>query len=107
MDHEVYNSLANCQKELTSLRISMARIAQIIGADTGLQVKGKNYEELHDMACIHERGWNHLANMVTVEIEHMKNEIEWMTQNYKEEAAKAARMSERLRYIESYAGKSK
>ena len=50
------------RKELTSLRVSVARIAQVLSVETErLKVRGKSYEELILLAEFNERGWNQLA----------------------------------------------
>jgi hypothetical protein len=70
------------RKELETLRVSMARIAQLVGVDTGLQVKDKGYAELHALAVCQERGWNHLANMITTEIEQMMGNQRFSDESY-------------------------
>jgi hypothetical protein len=92
------------RKELTSLRVSMARIAQVIGVDTSLGVKDKNYSELHALAATQERGWNHLANMITVEIEQMQGNERFADESYARvtELLKGARNA--LNQIETIAG---
>ena len=48
--------------DLGKLRISLARVAQSLNVETdALPVLGKAYEELCDLAQIHNRGWNELA----------------------------------------------
>jgi hypothetical protein len=50
------------RKELISLRVSVARIAQVLSVETDqLKVRGKAYEELILLAEFNERGWNSLA----------------------------------------------
>lgn len=49
------------RKELESLRISLARIAQALGAGEALPVKDTPYEQLAQLAGTQERGWNSLA----------------------------------------------
>ncbi len=50
------------RKELISLRVSLARVAQAMRVETDyLRVRGKSYEELILLAEFNERGWNHLA----------------------------------------------
>lgn len=50
------------RKELISLRVSLARVAQAMRVETDdLKVRGKSYEELILLAEFNERGWNHLA----------------------------------------------
>jgi hypothetical protein len=70
------------RKELETLRVSVARIAQVVGVDTGLQVKDKGYAELNALAVTQERGWNHLANMITTEIEQMKSNELFSDESY-------------------------
>jgi hypothetical protein len=70
------------RKELTTLRVSVARIAQVIGVDTSLGVKDKNYAELHALAVTKERGWNHLANMIVAEIEQMQSNERFSDESY-------------------------
>lgn len=48
-------------KELTSLRVSVARLAQVLKVDNALQVTGKTYEQLVELAETKERGWNGLV----------------------------------------------
>ena len=48
------------QEELEILRVSVARIAQVLGTQTSKPVKNKVYEELAEMAK-QERGWNALC----------------------------------------------
>jgi len=71
------------RKELTTLRVSVARIAQVIGVDTDLEVKNKSYSELHELAVRADRGWNHLANMIVVEIEQMQGNERFADESYK------------------------
>lgn len=47
-------------RELESLRISVARIAQVLGVDNRLRVTDAPYEELMERAKA-GRGWNELA----------------------------------------------
>lgn len=50
------------RRELTTLRISLARIAQALSVETDrLKVRGKPYEDLSMLAESNERGWNELA----------------------------------------------
>ena len=50
------------RKELVTLRVSVARIAQTLSVETdALKVRGKSYEELILLAEFNERGWNKLA----------------------------------------------
>lgn len=92
------------RKELTSLRVSMARIAQVIGVDTGLQVKDKSYAELHELAVNAERGWNHLANMITVKIEQMQGNERFSDDSYKWVAEQLKDARSALGKIETIAG---
>ena len=49
-------------KELVKLRISMARIAQVLKVEGGpFDVKDLAYEELYRLAQTQPRGWNALA----------------------------------------------
>lgn len=48
-------------EELTTLRVSVARLAQALKVDNQLQVTGKPYEELCELARTQERGWNGLV----------------------------------------------
>mgnify|MGYP001236180317 CR=1 FL=1 len=49
-------------KELVKLRISMARVAQVLKVEGGpFEVKDLAYEELHHLAQTQPRGWNALA----------------------------------------------
>ena len=51
--------------ELATLRVALARIAQVAGVETPqLQVLNKNYEDLCDLAETNERGWNYLAGCI-------------------------------------------
>jgi hypothetical protein len=53
------------RSELTSLRVSIARIAQAIGVQTeDLLVLNKSYDELCKMAKKNERGWNILCGEI-------------------------------------------
>jgi len=70
------------RKELTTLRVSVARIAQVLGVDTHLEVKDKSYSELHELAVRAERGWNHLANMIVAEIEQMQSNERFADESY-------------------------
>ena len=92
------------RKELTSLRVSMARIAQVIGVDTGLQVRGKTYAELHELAVRADRGWNHLANMITVEIENMQRNDQLSDESYAWVAQQLKEARVALDKIETIAG---
>jgi hypothetical protein len=50
------------RKELLSLRVAVARIAQALRVETDqLKVRGRPYEELYILAEFNERGWNYLA----------------------------------------------
>jgi len=51
----------DARNELTTLRISVARVAQAMGVDNDLRVTGAAYEALRDKAQTQERGWNDLA----------------------------------------------
>jgi len=49
------------QRDLISLRVSVARLAQAAGVETeDLPVLKKPYNVLHDMACNQSRGWHRL-----------------------------------------------
>lgn len=47
-------------KELLTLRVSVARLAQTLNVDNRLGVTGKPYEELCALAMTQNRGWNGL-----------------------------------------------
>ena len=50
------------QRDLISLRVSVARLAQAAEVETeDLPVLKKPYNVLHDMACTHSRGWHRLV----------------------------------------------
>jgi hypothetical protein len=57
--------------ELRNLRISVARLAQVAGVS--LESVGAAddapYEQLHEAAVHHQRGWNTLVGLVLDEIE--------------------------------------
>lgn len=60
-------------KELTTLRVALARIAQVAEIETPqLQIIGKNYEQLCELAETNERGWNYLAGCICEEIKQLK-----------------------------------
>jgi hypothetical protein len=92
------------RKELTSLRISMARIAQVIGVDTDLAVKDKSYSELCSLAVSVERGWNHLANRIIVEIEQMQSNERFSDESYAWVAKQLKDARNALNQIETIAG---
>jgi hypothetical protein len=71
------------RKELENLRVSVARIAQVIGADNSLEVKDKNFSLLRALACTRERGWNDLAHKVVVQIEHLQRNERFSDESYK------------------------
>lgn len=49
-------------KELVSLRVSLARVAQALSVETDdLKVRGRDYNELTILAVFQNRGWNSLA----------------------------------------------
>jgi len=60
------------QNELTKLRVSIARIAQTIGIDNALGVRGLDYAALVVLAEDTNRGWNDLAALVHDEVVHLK-----------------------------------
>jgi len=92
------------RKELTTLRVSVARIAQVIGVDTSLGVKDKSYSELHALAVTKERGWNHLANMIVAEIEQMQGNERFSDESYKWVAEQLKDARNALNQIETIAG---
>jgi len=92
------------RKELTTLRVSVARIAQVIGVDTSLGVKNKSYSELHALAVTKERGWNHLANMIVAEIEQMQGNERFSDESYKWVAEQLKDARTALDKIETIAG---
>jgi phage shock protein A len=92
------------RKELTTLRVSVARIAQVIGVDTHLEVKNKSYAELHELAVTKERGWNHLANMIVAEIEQMQSNERFSDDSYKWVAEQLKGARKALNQIETIAG---
>jgi hypothetical protein len=58
--------------ELETLRVSLARVAQALGVNgRQLDVLGKVYEELANMAETQERGWNDLAGACVERAEHL------------------------------------
>jgi hypothetical protein len=64
--------------ELATLRVSLARVAQILGVDNQIGVTGKNYQMLCVDAVKIDRGWNNLAAVCMDEIERLKDiEIRW------------------------------
>ena len=95
---------SDVRKELTSLRVSVARIAQVIGVDTGLQVKNKSYSELHELAVRADRGWNHLANMIVAEIEQMQGNERFADESYAWVAKQLKDARNALNQIETIAG---
>jgi len=92
------------RKELTTLRVSVARIAQVIGVDTSLGVKDKSYSELHALAVTKERGWNHLANMIVAEIEQMQGNERFSDESYAWVAKQLKDARNALNQIETIAG---
>ena len=92
------------RKELTTLRVSVARIAQVIGVDTSLGVKDKSYSELHALAVTKERGWNHLANMIVAEIEQMQGNERFADESYAWVAEQLKDARSALNKIETIAG---
>ena len=92
------------RKELTTLRVSVARIAQVIGVDTSLGVKDKSYSELHALAVTKERGWNHLANMIVAEIEQMQGNERFSDESYAWVAEQLKDARTALDKIETIAG---
>lgn len=63
-------------KELHTLRISVARIAQSMGIDNHLQVTGKNYAELANLASTQKRGWNALCAQAMEHAERIQQDNE-------------------------------
>lgn len=62
----------NLIQELVRLRVSIARIAQLLEVETGaLPVTGRDYEGLRDLAAS-LRGWNELAGICYSRIENLK-----------------------------------
>lgn len=55
-------------KDLITLRVSVARIAQALGI-AGDSMKEMNYNELWALASTQERGWNALCGAIIHEIE--------------------------------------
>jgi hypothetical protein len=92
------------RKELTTLRVSVARIAQVLGVDTSLGVKDRSYSELHALAVTKERGWNHLANMIVAEIEQMQGNERFSDESYKWVAEQLKDARSALNKIETIAG---
>ena len=92
------------RKELETLRVSLARIAQVLGVDTSLVVKDKNYAELHALAVTEEHGWNHLANMIVAEIEQMQGNERFSDDSYKWVAEQLKGARKALNQIETIAG---
>lgn len=66
------------REELIQLRISVARLAQALGVRGGHGVgplrigRFAPYEELHQLACSEERGWN----LLVVEMIARVNEVQ-------------------------------
>lgn len=54
--------------ELIKLRISVARIAQVLGVDNKLEVTDKTAAELTIKAISDQRGWNDLAGLCVDQI---------------------------------------
>jgi hypothetical protein len=92
------------RKELTTLRVSVARIAQVIGADNSLEVKDKSFPALCALACARERGWNDLAHKVVVQIEHLQRNERFSDESYKWVAEQLKGARNALNQIETIAG---
>jgi hypothetical protein len=62
-------------KELVTLRISVARVAQAIGIadiDSPFPIEGLAYEQLWELAHSQERGWNRLCELVADEAQRLR-----------------------------------
>jgi hypothetical protein len=92
------------RKELENLRVSVARIAQVIGADNSLEVKDKNFSLLRALACTREHGWNDLAHRITVEIEQMQSNERFADESYAWVAKQLKDARNALNQIETIAG---
>jgi len=65
-DHEfcTVEAVVDTRKELEGLRVSMARVAQVVGVETTeCPVLDKGYSDLCKMAA-QDRGWNNLAGAI-------------------------------------------
>jgi hypothetical protein len=69
--------------ELEVLRVSVARIAQVIGADNSLEVTDKGFSELGALARAKERGWNDLAHKAVIQIEYLKRSEQCSDESYR------------------------
>lgn len=58
--------------ELTKLRVTVARLAQLAGVDNGLSVTGKGYKDLVHAAQTEQRGWNDLIGRVMDKLEALQ-----------------------------------
>jgi hypothetical protein len=65
------SDLRSDREELEILRVSVARIAQMIGADSRVKIKEQGFQELCRTAHVEERGWNALAADICDKIEDM------------------------------------
>lgn len=75
-------------KELHTLRVSVARVAQSMGIDNHLGVTGKAYEELHALAQ-RDRGWNDLCGRIQEHAERIQHDNEDLRRQYHENEARA------------------
>jgi hypothetical protein len=62
-----HEAATKTRTQLTTLRISVARVAQALGVNdpTGLLIRqSMSYGELADLAATREHGWNHLCALL-------------------------------------------
>lgn len=66
------------QEELEILRVSLARVAQVVGVETDDKpvLQKASFNELCEMAR-EPRGWNNLAGLLCGEIEYLKRDLEY------------------------------
>lgn len=66
------------EDELWTLRTGVARIAQALGVDNQLEVGGKAFNELFDLAKQQGRGWNDLCGVVVERVHSMQRQLKEM-----------------------------
>jgi hypothetical protein len=76
-------------KELITLRVSVARVAQSMGIDNHLGVTGKVFEELCALAQ-RDRGWNDLCGRIQEHAERIAQDNEDLRRQYHECEASAS-----------------
>lgn len=80
-------------KELHTLRVSVARVAQSMGIDNHLGVTGKTFAELCVLAQ-RDRGWNALCACIQEHAERIQADNEDLRRQYHECEASASKEDE-------------